>query len=115
MAEYWHIESDSLMKGVAMYVLKGDTNFFENITIEARDGEIYYCPIVAGQNAGEAVFFKLVFAQDTSFVFENPKHDFPQKVVYEFHLPDNLYAYIEGMDEGVFSRQEYFYKKVKSK
>ena len=72
------------------------------------DGEIYYCPIVAGQNAGEAVFFKLVFAQDTSFVFENPKHDFPQKVVYEFHLPDNLYAYIEGMDEGVFSRQEYF-------
>ena len=51
----------------------------------------------------------------TEVLIQNPKHDFPQKVVYEFHLPDNLYAYIEGMDEGVFSRQEYFYKRVKSK
>ncbi len=113
MAEYWNLESDSLMRGVAMYILKGDTNFFETITIEARNGEIYYTPIVAGQNVGESVPFKLTIAQDTSFVFEDPKHDFPQKVVYEFHLPDNLYAYIEGVDEGVFSRQEYFYKRVK--
>lgn len=112
-AEYWNIESDTVIRGTGMYLVKKDTMFFERLSIELKDGEIYYVPIVNDQNNQLPVYFKLTAMQDTVFIFENPQHDFPQKIVYEFHQPDILFAYIEGSDEGVYSKQEFTYKRVK--
>jgi hypothetical protein len=96
-----------------MYIVNNDTMFFERLSIETKDGEIYYVPIVNNQNDQMPVYFKLTAMQDSVFIFENPQHDFPQKVVYEFHKPDILNAFIEGTDEGAYSKQEFIYKKVK--
>jgi hypothetical protein len=45
-------------------------------------------------------------------VFENPKHDFPQKVGYQRDGADTLLAWIEGTDKGQTRRIEFPYRRA---
>ena len=40
--------------------------------------------------------FPAIHTTPTEVVFENPAHDFPQRIVYRFEAPATLRAYIEG-------------------
>ena len=50
--------------------------------------------------AGKAVSFTLGKHGDRTATFENPAHDFPQRVVYERTSDDALLARIEGEQAG---------------
>jgi len=56
--------------------------------------------------------FKLVKLDSTSALFENLKHDFPQRIIYRFVPPDSLIAEIEGMSNGKKRSVLFPYKKV---
>ena len=43
----------------------------------------------------------------TSIVFENPTHDFPQRVGYRRVAADRMLAWIEGTESGKPRRQEF--------
>ena len=45
-------------------------------------------------------------------VFENPQHDFPQKVGYQRTNPDTLLAWIEGSEKGQVRRIEFPYRRL---
>jgi len=49
------------------------------------------------QNDGDEVIFKLTKHDDTSFVFENQEHDFPQRIIYINEGEDTMHARIEDM------------------
>jgi hypothetical protein len=49
---------------------------------------------------------------DTTVVFENPQHDFPQRVGYERKGGDALLAWIEGTRNGQTRRVEFPYRRV---
>lgn len=108
--EDWKPLQGNLMEGRGGAISGSDTVFSEKIKIEQRGEELFYIPNVA-ENGGP-VDFKFTGYKQDSIVFENPKHDFPQRVVY-FRLPNkHLYACIDGVKAGKYSRIEFSYQKA---
>lgn len=56
--------------------------------------------------------FPLKQSTDSTVVFENLQHDFPQRVAYERRGADSLLAWIEGPAGGSTKRIEFRYGKV---
>jgi len=82
----------------AMYIIrKRDTSAVENIRLLEIEGNYYYEATTAGQNGGKAVKFKLVSYSPEKWVFENPEHDYPQRIVYTFTASDSLVASISAI------------------
>jgi hypothetical protein len=74
--------------------LKGtDTVFVEKLKIIVRENTIFYVADVPENK--EPVLFKATAITNTSVVFENPQHDFPKKIVYEWS-DQKLKATISG-------------------
>ncbi len=110
MTETWSQMEDSALTGIvtATYFFKDDsmkepvlkTDTLETIRIEQFWGKLSYIPAVKDQNNGLPVKFKMTFCSAESFVFENPEHDFPQKITYERIGMDSLVATVSGLWEG---------------
>lgn len=82
MLETWKEKNRTLMTGKGLKLVGGDTTIQESIQLYANHKQIWYVPTVADQNDGAPVAFKLVSSTSHQFVFENPQHDFPQRIVY---------------------------------
>jgi uncharacterized protein DUF6265 len=109
--EEWQPLKGNLLAGAGWALSDQDTVFFEKVRIEQRGEDLFYIASVDG-NDGD-VDFKFTGYKNDSMVFENPKHDFPQRVVY-FRNPDGkLYACVDGKDKGTFTRIEFSYQKEK--
>ena len=98
--ERWKKVSDTQYGGIGFAMEKGDTVFFERLMIEQRGADLYYIPSVKDQNNGEPVLFKLTSSAGNTFLFENPQHDFPQKIMYKQVGADSVYAEISGVTNG---------------
>jgi len=98
MYENWVKKNDSLLKGGSYSIADGDTVFTETLRIEQSDTNIYYVVNVS-HNESE-IPFRLISISDTSATFENPEHDFPQRIIYMKRGADTLHARIEGMING---------------
>jgi hypothetical protein len=111
--ESWERANDSTLNGKS-YVINGtDSIFFETVALRTEGNNTYYIPTVPNQNEGKAVAFRMVRSTDTSFVFENTLHDFPQRITYRFASRDSLYARVEGMANGELRMEEFFYHRIK--
>jgi len=80
LSEHWKKLDDSTFLGKSWATIRKDTVFSERISLTQANNDLYYTPTVQGQNGGKAVPFKLTSSSDNEFVFENPNHDFPQKI-----------------------------------
>lgn len=108
--EEWKPMDGSSMEGKGGAISDKDTVFSEKLKIEKRGEDLFYIPTV--KENGGAVDFKFTGLKNDSIVFENPAHDFPQRIVY-FRLPDNmLYACIDGLEAGKYKRVEFSYHKA---
>ena len=83
----------------------------EHIEIQLKEGKLYYVPTVSNQNGGMPIRFKEKSSSDTLVVFENPEHDFPQRIAYQKTSDSTILAYIEGNFDGQTNRIEFFYSK----
>ncbi len=101
IVEEWTKESDSTYVA-EVYFLAGNTEKIptENIILKQDGSELLYIPTVKDQNAGKAVTFRLTSSSDTQLVFENPQHDFPQKITYNKLGADSITAEISGIVNG---------------
>jgi hypothetical protein len=52
-------------------------------------------------------------ASDATVVFENPEHDFPQRVGYKRNGSDALDAWIEGQANGKSRRVDFSYQRAR--
>jgi hypothetical protein len=98
--ERWKKISDTQYGGIGFVLVNADTVFFEGLQIEERSDGLYYIPTVRDQNNAESVSFKLTTSANGAFLFENPTHDFPQKILYKQINADSVYAEISGMQNG---------------
>jgi len=99
-SETWEKVNDSLFSGQSYFIKGSDTLSRETISLQQQDTTVFYIPLVEGQNDNKPVYFKLTFSDSTHAVFENPGHDFPQKISYELRDSDSLIATISGIQEG---------------
>jgi hypothetical protein len=79
--------------------------------MEIKDEQVLYIPIVKGQNNDQPVVFLLTKQTPKQLVFENPKHDYPQKIVYKKVNENSLVATISGIQQGKESSESYTMKK----
>jgi hypothetical protein len=94
--EMWLAPAGGLMLGLHRDVAPGRQAVFEYLRIEAREhGAVY----VASPGGGGATEFPLLSAEPMEVVFENPGHDFPQRIIYR-REGDALIARIEGEVDG---------------
>ncbi|MDB5146484.1 MAG: hypothetical protein JWQ57_504 [Mucilaginibacter sp.] len=98
--ETWKKLDDSTFLGRSYSLAGTDTVSSEHIRIEQHAGKLYYIPTVKNQNDGKAVTFTLTSANNQHLVFENPEHDFPQKITYTQINKDSLVAEISGAWKG---------------
>jgi hypothetical protein len=112
LTETWTKTNDSTFSGTSYFIInKNDTVHSETILLIQLKNELIYSPTVKGQNDDKSVDFILTSDVENSFVFENPKHDYPKKIVYKKVAENSLVATISGIQQGKQTTESYPMKK----
>lgn len=107
LTENWEKLNDSTFNASSYYIKGKDTLHFETIVL-AQKGEILtYFATVKGQNEDKAVAFASISESDKQLVFENAKHDYPQKITYTKGANNTLTAEISGNLNGKPSSEKF--------
>lgn len=98
--EQWTRPAGGGMMGMARTVKGDQVVFSEFMRIDRRDSGLALTVFTPGVGANQApVEFRLKSQSDSEVVFENPAHDFPQRIRYR-KTSDGMLGRIEGMDKG---------------
>jgi hypothetical protein len=78
--------------------LRGErVSSYEALRLHERDGRLVYTAAPSGQATTD---FTSTAVSDAEVVFENPEHDFPQRIVYTLVGADSLRARVEAETDG---------------
>ncbi|HEY6230037.1 MAG TPA: DUF6265 family protein [Pyrinomonadaceae bacterium] len=107
--EVWSKSAGGTMLGFGRTVKRGKTTTFEFMQIRETNRSLTYMPQPEG---GTRFNFPLKDSFAGKMTFENPEHDFPQRVIYQ---PQGrlLLAAIEGTYKGKAERQEFLMRRVR--
>ncbi len=96
--EQWTQPAGGTLLGTARTVENGRTVATEFLQIRQNDdGSIDFVALPSGQ---EMAAFRLISMTDAQVTFENPEHDFPQRIMYRLPKDDLLVGRIEGTIDG---------------
>ena len=109
MEECWLPENNNSMIGLHRDSFKSGKIFYEYLRIEQIGDSIIYFASPKGRKPTK---FLLVSIEHHKVIFENPDHDFPQKIIYTLNS-DTLTARIEGKVNGDFKFSEWHWLKSK--
>lgn len=109
--EQWMKPAGQSMMGMSRTVAGGKTVFTEYLQIREREGHVAY--IAAIGIGAKPVVFRQIKRTDAEVVFENPEHDFPQRIIYRRESADKLFARIEGKEKGVEKGMDFRYTRAK--
>ncbi|MBA2524296.1 MAG: hypothetical protein H0V18_00740 [Pyrinomonadaceae bacterium] len=108
MEELWQAPKGNTMLGLHRDVAGGRTVFFEFLRIEAKPEGISYWASPGGRPSTQ---FRLIELKGKRVVFENLKHDFPQRVIYWLSDDGALHARIEGTMNGKPAAEEWTWRR----
>lgn len=111
LVESWKKENDSTFTGTSYFVKEKDTMHSESVVLTQMKEDLFYIPTVIGQNNDEPVSFKLTSDTENTFTFENPAHDYPQKITYKKVNDDNMLASISGKQLEKVTSESYSMKR----
>ena len=101
--EIWIEPAGGIMLGMNRTVRANGSSFFEFLRIEDVDGRIAY----VAQPRGQApTSFPLKSIDGRKVTFENPEHDYPQRIIY-WRDGARLCARVEGTRKGKASGEEW--------
>lgn len=104
--ENWEKLSDSTFMGVSIITKGKDTLFHENVVLEQKNDSLFY-NVSMKKEEDEITSFYLTSSTKKQLVFENPKHDFPTKIIYNLISPDSISASIHGKVKGIEQSETY--------
>ena len=113
LLESWKKINDSIYDGESYFIKGKDTLHFEKIQMKQKGETLLYIATVKGQNNDKPVTFVHNDTIEKQLVFENPKHDFPQKIVYSQITKDSIVIQISGIQQGKPSSERFSMKKTK--
>jgi hypothetical protein len=91
--EMWMPPGGDLMLGASRTVSATAVSEFEQMRIKAEGGRLVYTALPSGQKEAS---FPSTHTSDTLLIFDNPEHDFPQRILYRRRGADSIVARIEG-------------------
>lgn len=96
--EHWMRPASGMMMGMGRTTSDGKVASYEAMRIEIDSSGT---PVFVAKPSGQSeASFKLVKNDADGVVFENPAHDFPQRVRYQLKNDGSLFARIEGTQDG---------------
>ena len=96
--EQWTSLAGETMLGTSRTVKQGKTVEFEFMELRyLSDGTLAF---IAHPSGKRTTVFPVLRISDSEVVFENPQHDFPQRVAYAREGDSKLRARIEGIRKG---------------
>jgi len=104
MEEHWTAPKGNSMIGIHRDIAKGRTTSFEFLRIEQQGDQVVYLSMPNGRSP--ATPFPLKEMSAARVVFENPAHDFPQRIIY-WKDGNDLCARIEGTMNGKAGSEEW--------
>jgi hypothetical protein len=109
--ERWMTPAGGVMLGMGRAVRNGKLRDYEYTRIVETDGSLAYVAEPSGQD--KATFPLKTLTSDEA-VFENPTHDFPQRVIYRRVGADEIVGRIEGQIGGQARAIDFPYKRCKT-
>ena len=96
--EQWMMPRAGFALGISR-TIRGDSMVveFEQLRLFQKAGKAVYHAQPSGQTPAD---FEAKTTTDTMVVFEDPAHDFPQRIIYRKRGADSLIARIEGTMDG---------------
>lgn len=95
--EIWSKASGGTMIGLARVVANGKTSSVEFMRLHQETDGLYFTALIPGE---PETSFKLIRMDGKKAIFENLKHDFPQRIIYGQNPDGSLFARIEGEIKG---------------
>lgn len=111
--EHWLTPRGDIMLGMSRTTRGGQTAFFEYLRIERRPDGVCYVASPLGRCPPTA--FKLISQERRRVVFENPEHDFPQRIIYWQTDDEHLHARIEGLQNGAPQSAEWSWRRASAR
>lgn len=96
--ERWTSPAGGAMFGIARTIRGGRLSGFEYLRIVETDEDSLV--LIASPSGQATAEFTLRRLDDSEVVFENPDHDFPQRIVYRLIDSNHLLGRVEGRAEG---------------
>lgn len=107
--EQWMAPAGGMMLGMSRTVRPGKSTLFEFIRIVEDAGKLYY---IARPSDQPEARFTLKKSSPLELIFENPQHDYPQRIVYRLQPDGSLVARIEGKNHGKDQAAEFPMKRT---
>lgn len=108
--EHWMPPAGGTMLGVSRTVKNGKMIEFEFMQLRLNaEGKLVFIALPSGQK--ETTFVASAVGKD-SVTFENPQHDFPQRVIYRLEDDGRLVAHIEGERGGKLRGVDFPMKRI---
>lgn len=112
LLEIWSKVNDSLFIGESYFIKENDTLHSEKIELLQRGENLVYVSTIKGQNNNKPVDFKHNIEIEKQLVFENPKNDYPRKIVYKPIAKDRIFIEVSGIQLDKPSSIRYSMKKT---
>ncbi len=93
--ENWQEVSGRSLKGLSYQIEGSDVKILEVLALTLSKKSWTYSARVIDQNKGATVDFKQVNS-DSSWCFENKKHDFPKRICYHFQSHSKILVSLSG-------------------
>lgn len=98
--EQWMAPRGGTLLGTSRTVVDDRTTEYEFLQIRQQDDGVFFVARPSGQTETAFRLVTLAAALSSEAVFDNPTHDFPQRVIYRLQPDGSLLARIEGAKDG---------------
>ena len=113
LLETWTKLNDSVFNGTAYFIKGKDTLHFEKMELTQKGEELVYISTTKGQNNDKPISLLQNPEIEKQLVFENPKLDYPRKIIYKRMATNRLFIEVSGIEQDKPSSIRYSLKKTK--
>jgi hypothetical protein len=110
MEEHWSAADGGMMTAMHRDQRAGRVVSFEFLRVEAHGDSLVFVALPHGRNETP---FPMKELAGKRVVFENPEHDFPQRIIYWQSRPGTLSARVEGTIHGKVESEEWTWTRRK--
>lgn len=110
LEEVWMRPGGGTMMGTSRVLAGGKTVFSEFVEVAEKPAGLTMTVALGIGKPG--VPFTRIAAGPEEVVFENPTHDFPQRIRYQKQSEGTVMARIEGVEKGQAKGEDYPFRKV---
>ena len=107
--EEWKLKDNTEIVGTSYSIKNGEMNKSEDLFIKKIGN--YWGYIAIPKNQMPALFI-LKSSVNNKYVFENPEHDFPQRIIYEFVQEKRISVIVEGVEKGKPKKLNFSFIKI---